>query len=59
MTSYSIIAMVQKVVSLVLRIPRFKPRPIHVMFMGDKLALRQVFSAYFNFLSAVHSLSYQ
>ena len=59
MASYSIIAMVQKAVSLVLFISRFEPRPIHVVFMGDKLALQQIFFKYFSFLSAVYSLIYQ
>lgn len=53
MTSYSVIAMVQNVVSLVPRIPILEPRPTHMMFMGEKLALRQVFAAYCNFLTAL------
>jgi hypothetical protein len=53
MTSYSIIALVFNIVSLVRGILLFEPRPTHIMFMGDKLALRHVFSAYVIFLSAV------
>lgn len=57
MTSYSIIAVVEKVVSLVPSIPRFEPRPIHTMFMGDKLAVRQVFSQYFNLFPQHYSIN--
>lgn len=57
MTSYSVIAMVEKVVTLVPCIPRFEPRPIHMMFMGDKLALQLVFSQYFNLFPRHYSIN--